>query len=104
MEDSVTSMAVEERGEALPPAKKAKLGDGDCSSRDDMTPPLKQMNDDSAAPEGTEHAHSDVAMDTKLPDEKYKYEDQQCGVSLKLCGVLNMHVHVQYRVFYAYSL
>ena len=73
-------MEVEERGEALPPAKKAKLGDDDCTSRDDMTPPLKQMNDDSTAPEATEHAQSDVAMDTKLPDEKYKCEDRQCGV------------------------
>ena len=42
-------MEVEERGEALPPAKKAKLDDDDCSSRDNMTPPLKQMNNDSAA-------------------------------------------------------
>ena len=87
MEDSVSSMEVEEKGEALPPAKKAKLGDDDCSRRDDTTPQVKQMNDDSAAPEGTEHAQSDVAMDTKLSDERYKYEDRQCGVSLTICSI-----------------
>ena len=83
-------MEVEERGEALPPAKKAKLDDDDCSSRDDMTPPLKQMNNDSAAPDGTEHAQSDVAMDAKLPNERYECEDRQCGVSffnLQSCSI-----------------
>ena len=67
----------QEKEEVLPPAKKAKLSmTDDGSSEDSVT-----LTKDSTVPKGTEHAQSDVAMDVNLPDERYKNQDRQCGVS-----------------------
>ena len=85
MEDSGTSREgvlckdereKEEKGEVLPPAKKAKLSKTDDDSGEDGMTPTK----DSTASEGTEHTQSDVAMDVNLPDES-ENQDRQCGVS-----------------------
>ena len=84
MDDSATSTGVPcreeqelEKEKVLPPAKKAKLSMTDDDSGEDGV----TLTKDSTAPKRSEHAQSDVTMDVNLPDERYKNQDRQCGVS-----------------------
>lgn len=86
MEDSATSTGgllykeEQDKEEILPQAKKAKLTTTDDGSGKDVVNSLEQTKD-STESEGTEHAQSDVVMDTDLPDKRCEGQDRQCGVS-----------------------
>ena len=62
-----------ESADMVPPSKKAKLETADCEGS--ASPPLR---DSAAASSATEHAQSDVAMDTDEPIEGQEQPSNVC--------------------------
>ena len=59
----------------IPPTKKAKLSTTEDANEGSLSSP--QLGDPS---ETTEHAQTEVAMDTNVQDERCDDQDQQWGV------------------------